>query len=104
MNVLVSREGGAFHVDTLELYSARQRAQYTTLASGELGVEERVVKRDLGEVLLRLEELVEQRGRESEQVKELRPPAGVARPYGTRGLQRRASTGRLAASPAPEPR
>jgi DNA primase catalytic core len=67
VNVLVSREGGAFHVDTLELYSARQRAQYTTLAGGELGVEERVIKRDLGEVLLRLEELVDQRGRESEQ-------------------------------------
>jgi len=65
VNLLVSREvaapaepggTGGFHVDTLELYSARQRASYVTLAAAELGVEERVVKRDLGEVLLRLEE------------------------------------------------
>jgi DNA primase catalytic core len=62
VNLLVSREPagagqpGGFHVDTLELYSARQRASYVTIAAGELGVEERVVKRDLGEVLLRLEE------------------------------------------------
>lgn len=64
VNLLVSREGGesvggqaaGFHVDTLELYSARQRASFVTLAATELGVEERVVKRELGEVLLRLEE------------------------------------------------
>jgi DNA primase len=59
VNVLVSREGGAFHVDTLELYSARQRGTFVAQAATELGVEERVVKRDLGEVLLRLEELQE---------------------------------------------
>ncbi len=57
VNVLVSREGAGFHVDALDLYSARQRAQYTTLASTEIGVEERVVKKDLGELLLKLEEL-----------------------------------------------
>jgi len=68
VNVLCQREGGAFHVDTLELYSARQRAHYTKLASDELGVEERVVKRDLGEVLLKLEEFLEKRQKESERV------------------------------------
>jgi len=57
VNVLVSREGAGFHVDALDLYSARQRAQYTTLAATETGVEERVVKKDLGELLLKLEEL-----------------------------------------------
>lgn len=70
VNVLVSREGGAFHVDTLELYSARQRAHFTTLASGELGVEERIVKRDLGEVLLKLEEVLEKRHEQKESVKQ----------------------------------
>jgi DNA primase catalytic core len=57
VNVLVSREGAGFHVDALDLYSARQRAQYTTLAATEIGVEERVVKKDMGELLLKLEEL-----------------------------------------------
>jgi DNA primase len=65
VNILCQREGGAFHVDTLELYSARQRAHFTKLASDELGVEERVVKRDLGEVLLKLEEYLEKRQKES---------------------------------------
>lgn len=65
VNILISREAG-FHVDTLELYSARQRAHFTKLASDELTVEEAVIKRDLGEVLLKLEEFLEQRQRQSE--------------------------------------
>lgn len=55
INALVSREGGGFHVDNLELYSARQRGVFQKLAADELGVEESVIKRDLGELLLRLE-------------------------------------------------
>ncbi len=55
-NLHVSRAGGAFHVDTVELYSARQRAVFTKEAAVELGLEERVVKRELGAVLLKLEE------------------------------------------------
>jgi len=60
-NVRVSRDGGGFHVDALELYSARQRAAYIALAAVELGVEERVIKKDLGELLLKLEEVHEQK-------------------------------------------
>jgi DNA primase len=60
VNLFVSRESGSFHVDTVELYSARQRAAYLKQASEELGVEERILKKDLGEVLLRLEERQEQ--------------------------------------------
>ncbi len=56
VNLHVSRPGGAFHVDTVELYSARQRAVFTKQASDELALEERVVKRELGAVLLKLEE------------------------------------------------
>ncbi len=56
VNLHVSRPGGAFHVDTVELYSARQRAVFTKQASDELAIEERVVKRELGAVLLKLEE------------------------------------------------
>lgn len=64
VNVLVSRDSGAFHVDTLDLYSSRQRGLYTKLASDELSVEERIIKRDLGELLLRLEGYLEQRHQE----------------------------------------
>src|SRR5262249_50191173 len=67
VNVLVSREAGGFHVDTIELYSARQRTSFVEQASTELGVEAPVVKRDLGELLLRLEERQEgalRRGKE----------------------------------------
>ncbi|MCE7892949.1 MAG: toprim domain-containing protein [Sorangiineae bacterium PRO1] len=63
VNLLVSRESAGFHVDTLELYSARQRAVFVKLASEELGLEEQVIKRELGRVLLRLEELVDERER-----------------------------------------
>jgi hypothetical protein len=55
-------------VDTVELYSARQRGAYVKQASEELGLEERVIKRDLGEVLLRLEE--QQEGRLKEEAAE----------------------------------
>jgi site-specific recombinase XerD len=55
VNLLVSREGGAFHLDTLELYSARARQLFTKQAADELGVDEEVIKRDVGKVLLRLE-------------------------------------------------
>jgi hypothetical protein len=65
VNVLVAREserapGGAFHVDTLDLYAARHRAAFVKQASDELGVEEEVVKKDLGRVLLALEAVQEE--------------------------------------------
>lgn len=46
---------GLFHVDTLDLYQARQRAAFIHAASVELGQAEERIKRDLGLVLLRLE-------------------------------------------------
>jgi hypothetical protein len=56
VNVLVGK-ADAFHVDTLDLYSARQRGVFTKQAAEELAVKEDVIKRDLGRVLLKLEEL-----------------------------------------------
>jgi DNA primase catalytic core len=56
VNMLCARDSGAFHVDTLELYSARQRAIFTKQGADELGLEEQVVKHELGILLLRLEE------------------------------------------------
>ncbi len=56
INLLASR-GDGFHVDTLDLYSSRQRVVFQKQAAIEMSVKEEVVKRDLGRVLLKLEEL-----------------------------------------------
>ena len=55
VNLLVTRQGLS-HVDTLDLYSARQRRMFVREAAGELCVEEAVLKGDLGRLLCRLEE------------------------------------------------
>jgi DNA primase catalytic core len=72
VNVLISgrtpRGESAFHVDTLDLYSARQRGVFTKQASEELGIKEEVFRRDLGRVLLKLEEL------QDEQIKQALAP------------------------------
>ncbi len=64
VNVLVSRpdprHGQVFHVDTLDLYSARARAVFTKAAAAEIGVAEEVVHRELGRVLLGCESLAEE--------------------------------------------
>ncbi len=70
VNVLVAQEGHGFHVDTLDLYSARHRKAYITEAASELGLEERVVKRDLGQLLLRLEAIQEEQIRKALEPKE----------------------------------
>jgi hypothetical protein len=61
INVLVSgrtpRGESAFHVDTLDLYSARQRSVFTKQAAEELGIKEEIIRRDLGHVLMKLEEM-----------------------------------------------
>jgi DNA primase catalytic core len=72
VNVLISgktpRGEQAFHVDTLDLYSARQRNVFTKQAAEELGIKEEVLRRDLGRVLLKLEEL------QDEQIKQALEP------------------------------
>ena len=54
VNVLASR-GERVHVDTLDLYSARQRTAFIKQAAAELESHEDTVKRDLGQLLLKLE-------------------------------------------------
>jgi DNA primase catalytic core len=72
VNILVSgrtpRGESVFHVDTLDLYSARQRSVFTKQAGEELGIKEETVRRDLGQVLLKLEEL------QDEQIKQALAP------------------------------
>jgi DNA primase catalytic core len=72
INVLVSgttpRGESAFHVDTLDLYSARQRGVFMKQAAEELEIKEDVIRRDLGRVLMKLEEL------QDEQIKQALAP------------------------------
>ena len=73
VNLLASREGapgGGFHVDTVDLYSARQRAAFLKQAAHELGVSEEVVRSDLGKVLQKLEALQEEQIRRALEPKE----------------------------------
>jgi DNA primase catalytic core len=70
VNVLVAREGAGFHVDTLDLYAARHRRAFVGEAASELGLEERALKRDLGQVLVRLEALQEEQIRRALEPKE----------------------------------
>jgi DNA primase len=64
VNLLVAMsdasDGSRFHVDTLDLYSARARAVFVAAAAAELGVEAEVVKADLGRVLLACEARAEE--------------------------------------------
>ena len=50
----------AFHVDQLDLYHSKQREQFVARAAEETGEAAEVLKRDLGRVLLKLEELQEE--------------------------------------------
>jgi len=51
------------HVDTLDLYQAKARAAFAKLASLELSVEETVIQHDLGRLLLKLEQVIDERAR-----------------------------------------
>jgi DNA primase catalytic core len=71
INLLVAREDrGFFHVDSLDLYSARQRGIFLKQAAEELEVKPDVLKRDLGQVLLKLEALQEEQIRKRLEPKE----------------------------------
>ena len=54
INILV-RKGEMFFVDTIDLYSARNRTHFVKEACRELGLEEEVLKRDLGKILQKIE-------------------------------------------------
>jgi DNA primase len=64
VNVLASH-GDRFHVDTFDLYAAKARATFTSQAAIELAVAEEIVKVDLGRVLLKLEQLQDERIRKA---------------------------------------
>jgi DNA primase len=64
VNLLVSRRDEV-HVDTLELYSHRQRTTFVKQASAEIGSAEDTIKRDVGQVLLRLEQIQDEQIQET---------------------------------------
>jgi len=68
VNVLVSRQH-EFHVDTLDLQTDRQRAAFIKRAAEELGMQEEVIRKDVGQVFLALERL------QSEQIRKALEPA-----------------------------
>ncbi|WP_299081251.1 CHC2 zinc finger domain-containing protein [uncultured Paraglaciecola sp.] len=54
---LMVKQGDAFHLDTLDLYSSKHRQVFINQACVECGVAPDVIKTDLGKVLLQLETL-----------------------------------------------
>ena len=76
VNLLAAR-GDGFHVDTLDLYAARQRAVFIKQAADEMGVKEDVVKHDLGHVLRKLEELQDEQIRKALEPKKPRSPSAT---------------------------
>jgi DNA primase len=66
VNLLV-RAGTSVHVDTLDLYQARQRAAFVTAAAQELGLGKKALTRDLARLLLALERHQEERARAADQ-------------------------------------
>lgn len=59
VNIMVSI-GSLLHVDSFDLYSAKTRQSFIKVAALELEVEDTVIKKDLGQLLLQLEILQEQ--------------------------------------------
>ena len=62
---LLASHGDRFFVDTLDLYAARQRAVFVKQAAVEMGINEEAVRRDVGRVLLKLEELQDEQIRKT---------------------------------------
>ncbi len=58
VNVLVSK-GEALHVDTFDLYAAKSRGLFIKQVVLELDMKDTVIKKDLGQILLKLEALQE---------------------------------------------
>lgn len=59
LNILVS-QGEGLHVDTFDLYATKPRASFIRQSAVELGVKEELIKKDLAQILLKLEILQEE--------------------------------------------
>ncbi len=54
---VVDNETGVLFVDSLDMYSAKQRSSYIKHASEELACDDSLIKKDIGQILLKLEQL-----------------------------------------------
>ena len=72
---LMVRRGEAFHVDGLDLLSAKARGGFAAEAALELGLPPEAVKRDLGQVLLKLEGVQDERLEAARRAAEAAPTA-----------------------------
>jgi len=70
INLLVSRDS-LVHLDSLDLVKARSRTSFIKAAASELVVDEQIIKKDIGRLLLQLETL------QAEQVDELKKPKAI---------------------------
>jgi len=94
INVLVSgttpHGASAFHVDTFDLYSRGSAEPYQAGWRGA-GIKEEVVRHDLGQVLLKLEELQDEQIKEALRPKEQAVTLQRGRPGGSDGAAARSA-------------
>ncbi len=84
VNVLVTCAGegslsadAGLHVDTLDLYQAKARVVFAKCAASELQLDESVIQHDLGRLLLKLEQVIEERAKAAE-VSDMAPPPAMS--------------------------
>ena len=66
---LMASRGDAFHMDTVNLQVAQQRSSFSRQAAVEVGVKEDVVRHDLGKLLMKCEELLDEQLRKAAEAK-----------------------------------
>jgi DNA primase catalytic core len=92
VNVMASAPGGdggaRFHVDTFDLYSARARSVFIAAATAELGLDQEVIKRDLGRVLLACERLADEAVTAAQAPQDEPPPMSAGERAAALGLLR----------------
>jgi DNA primase len=62
-----------YHVDNLDLYCARHRTAFINTAAAELQLKAEIIKRDIGKVLLKLEQLQDAQSKKALEPKETAP-------------------------------
>jgi hypothetical protein len=70
VNLMANRDS-LVHLDSLDLVKARSRASYIKAAATELFVDEDIIKKDIGQLLLKLEQL------QASRIEELKAPANA---------------------------
>ena len=73
VNVHITK-GENYYIDTFDLYHAKARSTYIKQASIELGTEQTTIKKDIGKILVKLEELQEAQIKSALEPKEKEQP------------------------------